>query len=139
MMVAHEEPRGRVVVLDSLTHCDERITPADVVVAGSFAGPLAFAFALERGVRAIVAHGAGVGLEGAGIAGLAVADRFAVPAGLLSRYPGCLPRVRSHAGRNPRVGAGRQRATPGNLRPGPCPPGTFSPLTGWSCLFALLC
>ncbi len=68
------------MVLDSLTHCDDRVGAPDVVVAGSFAGTLAFAFALERGVRAIVAHSAGVGLDGAGIAGLTLADRLTVPA-----------------------------------------------------------
>ncbi|MGH7335559.1 MAG: hypothetical protein ACREKS_22995 [Candidatus Rokuibacteriota bacterium] len=80
MIVVHEASEGRVVVLDSLSRCDERITARDVVVTGSFAGPLAFGFALEGGVRALVAHAAGVGLDGAGIAGLAFAARFALPA-----------------------------------------------------------
>ena len=70
MIVVHEASEGRVVVLDSLTHCDARISTLDVVVTGSFAGPLAFGFALECGVRALVAHAAGVGLDGAGIADL---------------------------------------------------------------------
>ena len=80
MIVVHEGSEGRVVLLDSLTHCDERLSVHDVVVTGSFAGPLAFGFALECGVRALVAHAAGVGLDGAGIAGLALAARFALPA-----------------------------------------------------------
>jgi hypothetical protein len=70
----------RIVVLDSLTHCDGRVTPRDVVVAGSFAGALAFGFALERGVRGLVAHAAGVGRDGAGISGLPLADDLDVPA-----------------------------------------------------------
>jgi hypothetical protein len=70
----------RIVVLDSLTHCDARVTPRDVVVAGSFAGALAFGFALERGVRGLVAHAAGVGRDGAGISGLPLADRLGIPA-----------------------------------------------------------
>jgi hypothetical protein len=70
----------RIVVLDSLTHCDERLTARDVVVAGSFAGVLAFGFALERGVRGLVAHAAGVGRDAAGISGLPLAQRLGVPA-----------------------------------------------------------
>jgi len=71
---------ARIVVLDSLTHCDARVTTRDVVVAGSFAGALAFGFALERGVRGLIAHAAGVGRDGAGISGLPLADRLGVPA-----------------------------------------------------------
>jgi hypothetical protein len=70
----------RVVVLDSLTHCDARVTTRDVVVSGSFAGALAFGFALERGVRGLVAHAAGVGRDAAGISGLSLADGFGIPA-----------------------------------------------------------
>jgi hypothetical protein len=70
----------RVVVLDSLTHCEGRVSARDVVVSGSFAGTLAFGFALECGVRGLVAHAAGVGLDAAGIAGLSLADGLGVPA-----------------------------------------------------------
>ena len=80
MLLAHESSRGRIAVLDSLTHCDGRLGALDVVVAGSFAGGLAFAFALPFGVRGLIAHEAGVGRNRAGIAGLALAERFAVPA-----------------------------------------------------------
>jgi hypothetical protein len=71
---------GRVVILDSLTHVDARVTARDVVVAGSFAGALAFGFALERGVRGLVAHEAGVGRDRAGISGLPLAERLGIPA-----------------------------------------------------------
>jgi hypothetical protein len=66
--------------VDSVTHCDARVTAADVVVAGSFAGALAFSFVLPRGVRGLVAHEAGIGKDGAGISGLPLADRAHVPA-----------------------------------------------------------
>lgn len=59
---------------------DARLGARDVLVAGSFAGALAFGFALERGVRGLVAHEAGVGRERAGISGLPLADRLGVPA-----------------------------------------------------------
>ena len=80
MRVAAATGTDRVVVLDSLTHCDARVTPHDVVVSGSFAGALAFGFALERGVRGLIAHAAGVGRDAAGISGLPLADRLGVPA-----------------------------------------------------------
>ena len=59
---------------------DVRVTVRDVVVAGPFAGASAFGFALERGVRGLVAHEAGVGREGAGVSGLPLADRLGIPA-----------------------------------------------------------
>lgn len=80
MHIAAASGPDRIVVLDSLTHCDARVTARDVVVAGSFAGALAFGFALERGVRGLVAHAAGVGRDGAGISGLPLADDLGVPA-----------------------------------------------------------
>jgi hypothetical protein len=77
--IVHAGPRGRILVTDSVTLCDERVGPADVLVAGSFAGALSLGFALERGVRAVIAHAAGPGLDGAGISGLALADALGVP------------------------------------------------------------
>ncbi|MBI3636814.1 MAG: hypothetical protein HY216_11505 [Candidatus Rokubacteria bacterium] len=71
---------GRVVVLDSVTHLDRRVGADDVIVAGSFAGELSLAIALEHGVRAVVAHEAGPGLDAAGISGLPFAERFGVAA-----------------------------------------------------------
>jgi hypothetical protein len=51
-----------------------------VVVVGSFAGAMSFGFALEIGVRGVIGHDAGVGRDGAGVSGLALADRLGVPA-----------------------------------------------------------
>jgi hypothetical protein len=70
---------GRLVVLDSVTHC-AGATGADVIVAGSFAGALSFHFVLPFGPRGLIAHEAGVGLDRAGISGLPLADRCGVPA-----------------------------------------------------------
>lgn len=80
LQIGYEDGDGRVVVLDSFTHLDARVGARDVVVAGSFAGALAFAFALERGVRGLVAHEAGVGRDRAGISGLPLADQLGLPA-----------------------------------------------------------
>jgi hypothetical protein len=71
---------ARIVVTDSVTFCDERVGPTDVVVAGSFAGAISLGFVLERGVRGLVAHEAGPGRDAAGISGLPLADRLGVPA-----------------------------------------------------------
>src|SRR5260370_30497053 len=78
--VTYEDGDGRVVVLDSLTHVDARVTPRDVVVAGSFAGAPAFGWALERGVRGLLPHQAGVGRAGARLSGPPLPHRPRVPA-----------------------------------------------------------
>ena len=80
MRIAAANGSDRIVVLDSLTHCDACVTTRDVVVTGSFAGALAFGFALERGVRGLIAHAAGVGRDRAGISGLPLADDLGIPA-----------------------------------------------------------
>lgn len=71
---------GRLLVTDSVTLCGDHVDGAVVVVAGSFAGALSFGFVLPRGPRGLIAHDAGVGLDGAGISGLPLADRCGVPA-----------------------------------------------------------
>src|SRR5260370_38823488 len=67
--VTYEDGDGRVVVLDSLTHVDARVTPRDVVVAGSFAGAPAFGWALERGVRGLGPPQGGARPARAGLSG----------------------------------------------------------------------
>lgn len=74
------DPRGCIVVLDTLTRCAGNAGARDVVVAGSFAGALSLGFALEVGVRGLIAHDAGVGRDAAGVSGLPLADRLGVPA-----------------------------------------------------------
>ena len=71
---------GRIVVLDTITRCEGHAGADDVVVVGSFAGAMSLGFALELGVRAIIAHDAGVGRDRAGVSGLPLADRLGVPA-----------------------------------------------------------
>lgn len=84
LVVVEEAPEGRVLVTDSLTYCDERVTPLDVVVGGSFIGAYPAALALRQGARGVIGNAAGVGRDGAGIAGLALADRWGVPCAALS-------------------------------------------------------
>ena len=80
MRTIDHESRGRVVILDTITRCAGHAGARDVVVVGSFAGAMSLGFALEIGVRGLVAHDAGVGRDAAGVSGLPLADRLGVPA-----------------------------------------------------------
>src|SRR5215212_5440485 len=84
LQIVYDARDGRIVVTDSLTYCDDRITPLDVVVGGSFIGEYPAAIALRAGARAVIGHAAGVGKDGAGISGLPLADRFRVPCAAVS-------------------------------------------------------
>src|SRR5262249_37519681 len=65
---------ARIVVLDSVLQCAGRVEAGDVVVAGSFAGAFSLRLALPFGLRALIAHAAGVGKDQAGISALPTAD-----------------------------------------------------------------
>src|SRR6266849_932116 len=69
----------RIVVLDSVTQCAGRVQIGDVLVAGSFAGALSLGMALPFGIRALIAHAAGVGKDEAGISALPAADALGIP------------------------------------------------------------
>jgi len=69
-------------------------------VVGSFAGAMSLGFALEIGVRGLIAHDAGVGRDGAGVSGLPLADRLGGPAAAV-------------AGRSARIGDGESVYTDG--------------------------
>jgi len=43
------DPRGRIVVLDSITRCEGNAGARDVVMVGSFAGAMSLGFGLEIG------------------------------------------------------------------------------------------
>ena len=78
--VAHEDERGRIYFADSMTYFDDRITGSDVIMSGSYAAGPTLSWALKVGAKAGIAHAAGVGKDDAGISGLALADRFGMPA-----------------------------------------------------------
>src|SRR5207237_1932355 len=80
------DPRGRIVVLDSITRCAGNVGTRDVVVVGSFGGAPSLGFALEIGVRGLLAHDAGVGRDGAGVSGLVLAERLGVPAATVAAH-----------------------------------------------------
>jgi uncharacterized protein YunC (DUF1805 family) len=78
--VAHEDERGRIYFADSMTYFDDRVTGRDVIMSGSYAAGPTLSWALKVGAKAGIAHAAGVGKDDAGISGLALADRFGMPA-----------------------------------------------------------
>ncbi len=75
-----DEPRGRIVAIDSAYHVDERNTGRDVVVSASYSGVLPARFVADRAPRAAIGLDCGIGPEGAGIAGLWFYEALAIPA-----------------------------------------------------------
>lgn len=76
---ALSDTRGRIIVMDSFSYCDERVGVNDVVVGGSYAGASTTSDIFPRGMKAIIGHDAGIGKAQAGISGLALCDRFGIP------------------------------------------------------------
>ncbi len=80
IQTVYEDEQGRILTADSMTYFDERATGSDVIISGSYAAGPTFAWALKVGAKAGIAHAAGVGKDGAGISGLALAQEHGVPA-----------------------------------------------------------
>jgi len=72
-------PRGRVIVIDSITQLDAADDGA-IVVCGSHGGTSSAEFALQQAVRLVCFNDAGVGKDGAGIAALALLQTRGVAA-----------------------------------------------------------
>ncbi len=65
---------GRVLVADSVT--DVRPSrPGEVAVTGSHGGETAIRYAIQAALSGVIVNDAGVGCDGAGIAGLVIGDR----------------------------------------------------------------
>ena len=79
-VIHFEDTRGRILSADSMTYFDERVGGKDVLISGSYAARMTIAWAMRLGVRAMVAHAAGVGKDDAGISGLQLAQEYHVPA-----------------------------------------------------------
>lgn len=79
-VVHHEDARGRILSADSMTYFGEGVGADDVLVGGSYAARMTIAWAMRLGAKAVVAHAAGVGKDGAGVSGLSLADERHVPA-----------------------------------------------------------
>jgi hypothetical protein len=71
-----------IVTADSVTHLPA--IAGDVLVTGSHGGRVAAFYAAKAGVRAVVFHDAGLGLDEAGVAGLALLETAAIAAAAVS-------------------------------------------------------
>lgn len=74
---------GAITIADSATQLD-RSAHGTVVVCGSHAGVFAAACVPRWGVRGVILNDAGVGLDGAGVAGLLLLDQLGVPGASVS-------------------------------------------------------
>jgi hypothetical protein len=83
---------GRVVVADSLSYFEHEPWLNDVAVGASFAGAPTAAMAMRGGVKAWIAHEGGPGKDDAGVSGLALAQRFGVPAAAIATMTAGLSR-----------------------------------------------
>jgi hypothetical protein len=83
---------GRVLVADSLSYFEHQAHLDDVAVGASFAGAATAAMAMRGGVKAWIAHEGGPGKDDAGVSGLALAQRFGVPAAAIATMTAGLSR-----------------------------------------------
>src|SRR5688572_29782093 len=70
---------GRIVIADSLSYCDERVTADDVVVGASFGGKASVVYPMKRGAKAVIVHDAGICKDRAGISGLPFGNAHGLP------------------------------------------------------------
>ncbi|MGH7070650.1 MAG: hypothetical protein ACREFO_11615, partial [Acetobacteraceae bacterium] len=77
------DERAEIIVIDSVTALTASAADC-VIVAGSHGSRFSAAIATALGVRGVVFSDAGGGLDGAGVAGLALLDVHAIPAAAVS-------------------------------------------------------
>lgn len=73
----------RLIVVDSVTHLGTEAHQA-IAIAGSHCGIYAAYYAARAGVRAVILNDAGIGRDGAGIAGLDYLNALGIPAAAIS-------------------------------------------------------
>ena len=78
--VVHEAPAGRIVCMDSAYDVDGRNRDRDVAVTGSYCGVLCARFTSAHRPRGVIGVDCGIGLEGAGVAGLWYYEALDIPA-----------------------------------------------------------
>lgn len=83
-VIVAEGSQARAVAMDSLTHVNDAFGPEDVLIGASFLGVLTADWVVPYRPRAVIGHDCGVGLRGAGIAGLWYLDGRRVPAATVS-------------------------------------------------------
>jgi hypothetical protein len=80
---ALETPRGRVILMDSIT----KVTAEDegaFIIAASHGGASSGEFALEVPLGAVIFNDAGIGKDNAGIVALGMLEKRGVPGGTIS-------------------------------------------------------
>ena len=128
----------KVIIMDSITHVEERDTD-QIVVSASHGGVSSGGFACEHRLGAVFFNDAGVGKENAGIAALEMLEQRGVAAGTVSNESAKIgdaragrraargrapPRghpLRLRCGRRPHRGLAAMIAARGRTEGGPCP------------------
>lgn len=77
--VVHEDESGRILIANSMTFFDERVTTADIIVCGSYCAASSLRWVHQTGAKGAIAHECGIGKDGAGIAGLAEGQKYGIP------------------------------------------------------------
>lgn len=95
-IVAEESDRGRIVLMDTITHANEQYGPDDVLIAGSWMGVVPVSFAVRHRPRAILCNDAGVGAEGGGINGLYYLDGHGIAAAAVAAHSAEIANGQSH-------------------------------------------
>lgn len=76
----YKSSNGNVVAMDSLLYIyDKSITVNDVIIAGSYCGAANLPHAIKTGVKAMIAHNAGIGKDDAGIGALYLGEKHDFP------------------------------------------------------------
>lgn len=84
--VVFANERGRILIMDSITFADERNNTGDVLVGASFAGVLAIRFPLRVRPRGVICHDAGIGKDRAGVAGLLLLEGAGIAGAAVATY-----------------------------------------------------
>jgi len=85
----------KVIIMDSITHVEERDTD-QIVVSASHGGVSSGGFACEHRLGAVFFNDAGVGKENAGIAALEMLEQRSVAAGTVSNESAKIGDARDH-------------------------------------------
>ena len=81
--IVWQSPKGRIVVVDTISYLDEG-NEGDIVVGGSHCAKLAAKYACDFKVRGVILNDAGKGKDNAGIVGLEVLEEHGVPGATVS-------------------------------------------------------
>jgi len=95
-VVVHEDARGRIIHMDTITYANETYGPDDVLIGGSWMGVVPVSFAVPYRPRAIICNDGGVGKDGGGINGLYYLDGHGIAAAAAAALSCEIANGRSH-------------------------------------------